>query len=168
MRNPFSSSSNNNNSPPFTTTPLALQPSPPSYPDHVNSPTFDPSLSSHPQPHPQSNDLPSSPTVPSSLPSTTGALKPWLGLKARLGLSLISPTILALLFVGTRLFISAGDVDDKVEAAKEKLMASCQGVEAAASSISSLPHFFADGMNERTANAINDTVEGLQKVLYLG
>jgi len=94
-------------------------------------------------------------------------LKPWLGLRARLGLSWISPTILALVFVGGRLTISAGDVDDKVAAAKEKLLASCKGVEAAASSISSLPHYMADRMNERTAHAINDTVAGAQKVLYL-
>lgn len=84
-----------------------------------------------------------------------------------MALSIVSPALLSLLFVGACLLISAGEIDDKVDDAKRSLLSACKGAESAATIAVSLPHFMADSANERTAKAIEDTVQGLGKVLML-
>lgn len=124
---------------------------PPSYPDHVHSPRVDTSFSQ-----------PALNTAQHRRP-----FHPYLGLRARLLLSLLSPALVAILFTGTHLLLSSGDIDEKVSAAKDKLLAACHDAERQASYAASLPRYMAESMNERTKEAVEGTVQGLGRVLYL-
>ncbi|EPQ26846.1 uncharacterized protein PFL1_05481 [Pseudozyma flocculosa PF-1] len=110
---------------------------------------------------------PPTPRPPLELPATDGNLKPWLGLRARLALSPISVALVSLLFVATRLVISAGDVDDKVDGLKRNILATCRGAEGAASTLASLPTVMAHNANQATIKAIESTVRGTGRVLML-
>lgn len=94
-------------------------------------------------------------------------LDPWLGLKARLFLSLFSYALVALLFVGTRLIISASQVDDDVQRSNTTIWNACQETEQAVSSLVSFPHLLADNFNGATKRSVDDTVRGLGEVLIL-
>lgn len=147
---------------PLLTAPTSEAP-PPSYPDHVHSP-------------PIVDEKAAVDSDRAALLSThdndggtgkPGELQPWLGLRARQALSLVSPTLLALLFIALRLLLSTGEIDEKVEGAKSKLTAACSGLEAAASIALSMPTWMADSLNDSTANGIENIVHGLGTVLYL-
>ncbi|PWZ00231.1 hypothetical protein BCV70DRAFT_161136, partial [Testicularia cyperi] len=94
-------------------------------------------------------------------------LAPWLGLRARLVLSPISVALVSLIFVGTRLLLSSSDVSDSVSSAKARFLASCNGVEEAASLAASLPHFLASSTNADLGRAITATVHGAGRVTLL-
>ncbi|PWN43189.1 hypothetical protein IE81DRAFT_99426 [Ceraceosorus guamensis] len=135
---------------------------PPSYPDHVHSPSLPPSNAAGGWP----TQPPPTP-APTVLPSTNGPLKPWLGLRARLFLSLLSPSLLALIFVGATILMGTDDVDDKVNAAKQRLTSACASAEGSASAAMSLPRYLADRANAQTAESIEATVRGVGRVLDL-
>lgn len=143
------------------TAPSAEAP-PPSYPDHVNSPPIVDEKAPV-----ESDRAALLSTHDDGEPGKPGELQPWLGLRARQALSLVSPALLALLFIAVRLLLSTGEIDEKVEGAKEKLTAACSGLEAAASIALSMPTWMADSFNDSTASGIENIVHGLGTVLYL-
>ncbi|UZJ57166.1 hypothetical protein CBS101457_006486 [Exobasidium rhododendri] len=95
------------------------------------------------------------------------SLDPWLGLKARLFLSLISYGVVSLIFVGTRLLISGSQINAEVQRSNDTLWSACRGTEQAASTLASFPHLLADNFNSITKRNVDDTVQGLGKVLLL-
>ncbi|PWN52083.1 hypothetical protein IE53DRAFT_367513 [Violaceomyces palustris] len=141
---------------------------PPSYPDHVHSPTFTPTTEGCPDEQRwEPADLASLGQF-SYLPSTDGPLQPWLGLKARLALAPVSTVLVSLVFVMMRLLMSTDDVDSNVDAAKTKLLGACKGAEIASSVAASLPHSMADSANQRTEKSVEGTVQEAGRLLYLG
>jgi uncharacterized membrane protein len=59
-------------------------------------------------------------------------------------------------------------VDDDLNAARREALSACTGVESMGSAMASMPHYMAQGVNELTAQGIEDAVHGLEKVLLLG
>lgn len=102
-----------------------------------------------------------------SEPAQHPYLLPYLGLRSRLFLSLISPALIALLFVATTIISSFDSINSSVISAKEALTEACSDAERQASLLASLPHWMADSMNDRTASAIEATVRGVWRVLTL-
>ena len=119
---------------------------PPSYPDQ--------NVAAHPPPLPLGTSSPQH-------------LEPWLGLRARLFLCLASYGLVALLFVGTRLVISASEVDNEVQRSNDSLWRACRETEQSAMSLASFPHLLADNFNSATKRSVDDTVHGLGNVLLL-
>lgn len=142
---------------PWVPSPADQRTPPPTYPEHTNSPLFD----GH------SAQMPQSPRPSQSLPATDGKLKPWLGPKARLALSPLSLVLVSLIFVLTRLLLSASGIHDKIQDAKTNLLATCAGAEGAATIAASMPHYMADSINANTVKAVQASVEGAGRVLML-
>lgn len=159
--------------------------SPPSYGDHLHSPVIATSFS-------QQRDS-GRPYISAPIPSEERAfgdlksdgrpaslrredderrqaedgLAPYLGLRARMFLSLFSAPLVALVFTATHLFISSSSIDSSVTSAKESLLEVCQAAEKQASTVASLPHWTAAAMNQRTSETVVNTVQGVGKVLTL-
>lgn len=95
------------------------------------------------------------------------SLDPWLGLKARIFLSLFPYGLVALLFVGTRLLISASQVDANIQRSNSTIWNACRETEQAVTSLVSFPHLLADNFNSATKRSVDDTVRGLGVVLKL-
>lgn len=140
--------------------PDAFQQPPPSYPQHVHSPKFEDFKTDV---HVPSQSAQAYSTEAKSAPG----LQPYLGLSARLCLSVLSPCLIALLFSGAQLWLSAQDIDEKVEHAKIKLVDACLAAEQQVSVAASMPRYLADGMNQRTKEAVEATVSGLGRTLNL-
>ncbi|KDN52862.1 hypothetical protein K437DRAFT_243012 [Tilletiaria anomala UBC 951] len=94
-------------------------------------------------------------------------LQPFLGLRARIFLAMLSPAILSLLFIIARLLANSADIDSRVAVAKATLMSDCQRAEDALTWMQSWPHFAAARANERTQKVVEGTVEATGKVLML-
>ncbi|KAI3485267.1 hypothetical protein L1887_51552 [Cichorium endivia] len=94
-------------------------------------------------------------------------LEPWLGLRARLILSPVSVAMIAVLFVGARVLMSASDVTDSVASTKTKLLAACDAVEDRASLAASLPSLTAATVNAQIAQSVEATVHGAARVFDL-
>lgn len=100
-------------------------------------------------------------------PQQWSALQPWLGLHARLFLSIFTPALASLLFVVVQVTSSSKTADKQADGFKEQLMDACRASERAASLMVSVPHYFADNFNMATKRSIDDTVHGLATVLML-
>lgn len=135
---------------------------PPSYPDHVHSPKMD-------QVHSSSGSLfeRRDPDLRERLKPDLPGLQPYLGLHARLFLSLLSPPLISILFTGAHLLFSSKEVGEKVTDSKATLLRACYEAERQASIAASLPRYMADSMNQRTQQTIEATVHGMGKVIYM-
>ena len=94
-------------------------------------------------------------------------LTPYLGLRARQFLSLLSPTLLSLAFVLVRVLINAADLQDRIALAKAALLNDCRAIERAMTVFANWPHVAAGGINERTSHAVEETVRAAGTVLLL-
>ena len=99
---------------------------------------------------------------------TRSSLKPYLGLRSRMLLGIISPSILALLFIIVRLLVSSADLNSRVALAKASLMQECTAAEAVVGQMLSWGHFAAQGINQRTKKSVEGSVRALGEVLLLG
>ncbi|CAO1631211.1 unnamed protein product [Parajaminaea phylloscopi] len=136
---------------------------PPSYPEHVNSPkvqdegyydraqslTFDDARHAV---EPEQSDP---------------GLRPYVGLQARLFLSLLSPPLISLLFTAVHLLLSSKEVDERVANTKAKLLAACAVAERQATTAASMPRYMAEAVNQRTQQTVEATVQGVGTVLYM-
>jgi hypothetical protein len=94
-------------------------------------------------------------------------LEPWLGLRARLFLSLFPYGLVALLFVGTRLLISSSQVGNDIRHSNATIWSACRETEQAVSTLVSFPHLLSNNFNSATKRSVDDTVRGLGEVLLL-
>lgn len=111
---------------------------------------------------------PSPPSPPPPSNHRGLALAPYLGLRARLALSLLSPVLLSLIFTATHLLISSGSLNKSLASAKQDLIALCTDAEREASVVANLPRYMAASINSRTEVMVTETVQGIGKVLSLG
>ncbi|MBW0512715.1 hypothetical protein O181_052430 [Austropuccinia psidii MF-1] len=96
---------------------------------------------------------------------TSSGLQPYLGLRARVSLAWLAYPILVLLLVLIQLFLTLQSIQDGVSDAKQRLLASCSGVEGAASVAVSIPHFMAEQTNDALVIGAERIVHGLAVVL---
>ncbi|GAA5821086.1 hypothetical protein JCM11251_001955 [Rhodosporidiobolus azoricus] len=127
---------------------MSTYPPPPSYPTHLQAAAT------------SSTTFLFTPPPPPVRP-----LNPFLGPRARLSLSWLSQHFLALVLVLITLSFLLASIPGLVSNAKEGIASACQGVEGAASVAVSLPHYMADGVNERNAAAITAVASGAATVI---
>lgn len=104
-----------------------------------------------------------------SLPpvNQTPYLKPYLGLRARLSQIWINRWTVLLILVLIRLLFAIASVDASLTSARREALSACTQVENIGSSMASMPHFMAKGVNEMTATGIEKAVGGLMTMLDL-
>ncbi|KAE8269867.1 hypothetical protein A4X09_0g2480 [Tilletia walkeri] len=108
--------------------------------------------------------------APSS--SHSNSPPPFLGLRSRLALAILSPPLLSLLVLLIAIAIplltpGASPIETRIEQAKDRLTAACAGVQAAAGAIQGVPHYMAAGTNRMIANGVEFTVTSLGHLLLL-
>jgi len=100
-------------------------------------------------------------------PNQTSYLKPYLGLRARLSQIWINRWTILLLLVLVRLLFAIASTDSSLASARREALSACTQVEKLGSSMASMPHFMAKGVNEMTSSGVEKAVNGLMKMLEL-
>lgn len=95
----------------------------------------------------------------------TPYLTPYLGLRARLSQAFINRWTILLFLVLVRLLFAVASTDSSLTSAKREALSACTQVENIGSSMASMPHFMAQGVNEMTATGVEKAVSGLMKML---
>lgn len=93
--------------------------------------------------------------------SSHAPLPPYLGSWARASLAFTSPIVLSLLLVVLRLILAINSANSSVDGAKIRLASSCLGLEQAAGTAVSFPHYLAANVNNATADGADAIVHGL-------
>lgn len=97
----------------------------------------------------------------------TPDFKPYLGLRARLSQIWINRWTVLLLLVLVRLLFAIASTDSSLVSARREALSACTQVENIGSSMASMPHYMAKGVNEMTASGIDKAVSGLMKMLEM-
>ena len=97
----------------------------------------------------------------------TPYLKPYLGLRARLSQIWLNRWTILLLLVLVRLLIAIASTNTNLVSARREALSACTEVEKMGSSMASMPHFMAKGVNKMTSSGIENAVGGLFKMLDL-
>lgn len=95
------------------------------------------------------------------------SFRPWLGLKARLFLSLFSSSIVSLVILLVNLMTTHSQQQRQLMDAKQNIMDVCHRAEDEASSVLNLPYLFRDNFNRSIKQSIDDTIHGLSSALLL-
>lgn len=106
-------------------------------------------------------------TAPRPTINQTPYLKPYLGLRARLSQIWINRWTILLLLVLVRLLIAIASTDSSIQSARREALSACLQVEKIGSSMASMPHFMASGVNEMTASGVEKAVSGLMTMLEM-
>ena len=102
-----------------------------------------------------------------ALPFQPDGLTPYLGLQARLSQLWINRWTVVLLLVLARVLFAISSLSSDVSSAKQETLSSCSTVETAGSTMASMPHYMAQGVNDLTSKDIEEAVKGLEQVLLL-
>lgn len=97
----------------------------------------------------------------------TPYLKPYLGLRARLSQIWLNRWTILLLLVLIRLLFAIASTNTNLASARREALSACTQVEKMGSSMASMPHFMARGVNKMTSSGIENAVSGLFKMLDL-
>ncbi|KAJ4381095.1 plasma membrane fusion protein prm1 [Didymella sp. IMI 355093] len=97
----------------------------------------------------------------------TPNFKPYLGLRARLSQIWINRWTVLLLLVLVRLLIAIASTDSSLASARREALSACTQVENIGSSMASMPHYMAKGVNEMTASGVEKAVSGLMSMLEM-
>lgn len=97
----------------------------------------------------------------------TPDFKPYLGLRARLSQIWINRWTVLLLLVLVRLLFAIASTDSSLVSARREALSACTQVENIGSSMASMPHYMAKGVNEMTASGIDKAVGGLMTMLEM-
>ncbi|KAL8910935.1 MAG: hypothetical protein Q9171_003840 [Xanthocarpia ochracea] len=100
-------------------------------------------------------------------PHTVPQITPYLGLRARLSQIWINRWTVLLFLILVRLLIAVAGLNGGVGSAKSEALSACRGVESAASSMVSMPHYMSRGVNELAASGVEKAVRGLQSMLFM-
>ena len=100
-------------------------------------------------------------------PDQTPYLTPYLGLRARLSQVWINRWTILLLLVLVRTLFAIASLDDNLSTARQQALSACTSVENVGSTMASMPHYLADGVNELTADGIEKAINGLMQGLLL-
>lgn len=94
-------------------------------------------------------------------------IKPYLGLRAKISLAWVAYPIIILAFICFRLFYGINNIHTYANDFLADFNRSCMSVESATSTIVSLPHYTADGVNRLTVDGVNFVMADAQQVLTL-
>lgn len=97
----------------------------------------------------------------------TPNFKPYLGLRARLSQVWLNRWTILLLLVLVRLLIAIASTDSSLASARREALSACTQVENIGSSMASMPHYMARGVNEMTASGVEKAVSGLMSMLEM-
>jgi hypothetical protein len=97
----------------------------------------------------------------------TPNFKPYLGLRARLSQIWINRWTILLLLVLVRLLIAIASTNSSLASARREALSACTQVEKIGSSMASMPHYMAKGVNEMTASGVEKAVSGLMSMLEM-
>jgi hypothetical protein len=97
----------------------------------------------------------------------TPYLKPYLGLRARLSQIWINKWTILLLLVLVRLLFSIASTDASLVSARREALSACTAIEKVGSTMASMPHHMAKGVNELTASGVEKGVSGLMTMLEM-
>ena len=91
----------------------------------------------------------------------------YIGLKAKLSRSYLSPYLLVVIILIMSLWNMRQSIDSKIEETQFRLDSSCRGLEIAATSLASTPHYVASQTNAAVVAAISSTVSHMGKTLMM-
>ncbi|GAB7337059.1 hypothetical protein MBLNU457_g2467t1 [Dothideomycetes sp. NU457] len=131
---------------------------------HHSFPNAPPSLSAGDY---EMRDFHAAQDAPRPPPDQTPYLTPYLGLRARLSQIWINRWTILLLLVLVRTLFAIASLDDNLNTARQQALSACTSVENVGSSMASMPHYLADGVNELTADGIEKAINGLMQGLIL-
>ncbi|KAL8788124.1 MAG: hypothetical protein Q9213_001882 [Squamulea squamosa] len=100
-------------------------------------------------------------------PHSDPQITPYLGLRARLSQIWINRWTILLFLILVRLLIAIAGLTGDIGSAKSEALSACTGVESAASSMASMPHYMSRGVNELAASGVEKAVRGLQSMLFM-
>ncbi|CAG8564516.1 1332_t:CDS:2 [Paraglomus occultum] len=103
---------------------------------------------------------------PPLVPSTT-TIHPYIGLRAKLSQAWLAYPIIALLFIVFRLLSAIKTIPTLVDEIKQNALRSCNALETATSTVTSLPHFMAGGFNRATVDGVNLSIKAIANTLDL-
>ncbi|EEA20228.1 plasma membrane fusion protein prm1 [Talaromyces marneffei ATCC 18224] len=92
---------------------------------------------------------------------------PYLGIKARLSQVWINRWTILILLVLVRVLLATTNLQGNMDNAQSQALSACNSVQSAGSSMASLPHYMAQGVNELAADGVTKAVNGLVEVLEL-
>lgn len=95
----------------------------------------------------------------------TPYLTPYLGFRARLTQTPINRWTILLALVLIRLMFAIKGTDSSLTSARREALSACTQVESIGSSMASMPHYMAQGVNEMTASGVEKAVSGLMAML---
>ncbi|CAG8612548.1 8503_t:CDS:2 [Paraglomus brasilianum] len=102
-----------------------------------------------------------------SVVSSTTTIHPYIGLRAKLSQAWLAYPIIALLFVVFRLLSAIKTIPTLVDEIKQNALRSCDALETATSTVTSLPHFMAGGFNRATVDGVNLSIKAIGNTLDL-
>ncbi|RIA97771.1 hypothetical protein C1645_660219, partial [Glomus cerebriforme] len=82
-------------------------------------------------------------------------------------LSWITYPIISFIFVIGRLIVAMDSIDPIIEDIRQRALKSCDALELATSTLTSLPHFMAGSFNDSISNSVNLTIRGFARTLDL-
>ena len=100
-------------------------------------------------------------------PHTVSNITPYLGLRARLSQVWINRWTVLLFLVLVRLLFAIAGLHNELNSAKSEAMSACTVAESIGSSMASMPHYLAAGVNDLAGTGIEKAVHGLMSMLLL-
>ena len=100
-------------------------------------------------------------------PNTVQNITPYLGLRSRLSQVWINRWTILLFLVLVRVLIAVAGLNYDIASAKTEAMSACSSVEDMGSTMASMPHYLAAGVNELAASGVEKAVHGLMSMLTL-
>ncbi|MCJ1453546.1 plasma membrane fusion protein prm1 [Mycoblastus sanguinarius] len=100
-------------------------------------------------------------------PHTVSNITPYLGLRSRLSQVWINRWTILLLLVLVRILIAVSGLHNDLDSAKTEAMSACTEVESMGSTMASMPHYLAAGVNDLAASGVEKAVNGLMSMLLL-
>ncbi|KAF2741751.1 hypothetical protein M011DRAFT_482282 [Sporormia fimetaria CBS 119925] len=97
----------------------------------------------------------------------TSYLTPYLGFRARLSQIVLNRWTILLLLVLVRLLFAIASSNESLNSAQREALSACTQVEKLGSSMASMPHYMASGVNEMTASGVEKAVNGLMSMLEM-
>ena len=101
------------------------------------------------------------------IPHTDPEITPYLGLRSRLSQVWINRWTVLIFLVLARILIAIGSLNHDLASAKTEALSACTSVEDMGSTLASMPHYMAGGVNELAASGVEKAVNGLMSMLFL-
>jgi hypothetical protein len=97
----------------------------------------------------------------------TPYLKPYLGLRARLSQIWINKWTILLILVLVRLLFAIASTNTSLVSARREALSACTSIEKVGSTMASMPHYMAKGVNDLTATGVEKGVNGLMSMMEM-